>query len=170
MRSNRTRGHVGRPQKCASVLGGRGLEGLRRLGTRPQPPRRRPMRRERTLARSRASGSARPAGVEPRACASALRALPLRMVTLTRVRGRGCCTAADNSVGDDGAQYLAAALGKNKTVTSVDLGGARACASGSARPSSVGLRAPLRALLLIGDADFGSGSRVLHRRRHWHRR
>ena len=43
------------------------------------------------------------------------------------VRGRGCCTAADTGIGDDGAIALAAALEKNTTITSIDLGCARAC-------------------------------------------
>ena len=36
-----------------------------------------------------------------------------------------CCTAAGNEIGDAGATAIAAALEKNTTVTSVNLGGAR---------------------------------------------
>ena len=53
------------------------------------------------------------------------------MVTLTRgaLRSRVCCTAADNGIGEAGAKAFAAALEKNTTVTSVNLGGARECGS-----------------------------------------
>ena len=53
------------------------------------------------------------------------------MVTLTRgaLGSRVCCTAADNRIGEAGATALAAALEKNTTVTSVNLGSARECGS-----------------------------------------
>ena len=41
-----------------------------------------------------------------------------------------CCTAAGNGIGEAGATALAAALEKNTTVTSVDLGSARAWLGG----------------------------------------
>ena len=53
------------------------------------------------------------------------------MVTLTRgaLGSRVCCTAAGNGfyngIGEAGATAIAAALEKNTTITSVDLGGAR---------------------------------------------
>ena len=49
------------------------------------------------------------------------------MVTLTRgaLGSWVCCTAADYRIGDAGATAFAAALEKNTTITSVDLGGAR---------------------------------------------
>ena len=49
------------------------------------------------------------------------------MVTLTRgaLGSWVCCTAADNGIRDAGATAFAAALEKNTTITSVDLGGAR---------------------------------------------
>ena len=51
------------------------------------------------------------------------------MVTLTRgaLGSRVCCTAAGNGIGEAGATAIAAALEKNTTITSVDLGGAREC-------------------------------------------
>ena len=53
------------------------------------------------------------------------------MVTLTRgaLGSRVCCTTAGNGIGDAGATAFAAALEKNTTITSVDLGGARECGS-----------------------------------------
>ena len=53
------------------------------------------------------------------------------MMTLTRgaLGSRMCCTAADNGIGAAGATAIAAALEKNTTITSVDLGGARECGS-----------------------------------------
>ena len=41
-----------------------------------------------------------------------------------------CCTAADNKIGEAGATALAAAFQKNTTITSVDLGCARAWLGG----------------------------------------
>ena len=54
------------------------------------------------------------------------------MVTLTRgaVGSWVCCTASGNGIGEAGATALAAALEKNTSVTSVDLGGARAWLGG----------------------------------------
>ena len=54
------------------------------------------------------------------------------MVTLTRgaLGSWVCCTAAGNDIGDAGATALAAALEKNTSVTSVDLGCARAWLGG----------------------------------------
>ena len=118
------------------------------------------------------------------------------MVTLTRgaLGSRVCCTAAENDIGDAGATAFAAALEKNTTITSVNLG----CAS--ERGSEAGgmerdrgrlgtqprppRRRPMRrdrgdasalrvrALRLNGDADPGCFGvvGVLHRRRERHRR
>ena len=100
------------------------------MGPRPAAARGRTMQSETRLCSWRDPRLCSWAGARARAASGPVAgrvAPPCRRVTLA-VCGLGAVHAADNKIGDDGARALAISLEKNRTLTRLDLGGARLCA------------------------------------------